>query len=392
MSDSFTEVTTQGWGSRIMESIKGILAGIVLFVVAFPVLFLNEGCAVRTYKMLKEGAGACISLAEPKVEAANDGKLVHFTADAVTEDTLTDAELGAEATAIRLERRVEMYQWKERKKSKSKKNLGGSKTTKTTYHYDRVWSSELINSSKFKKAEAHRNPTSMPYSSKTFTAQNVTAGGFNLSSSLINKIKGETDMAIDESMVAKLPPALTAKGQVQGKDFYVGTDPSNPQIGDLRLSFTVVRPPQKISVISQQSGNTLVPYQSKAGPTLERLQMGAHSKDAMFEQAQAENKTRTWIVRVVGFVIMAVGLMLVFKPISVVANVVPFLGSIVGAGFALAAFGIAFALSLITIAVAWVFYRPLLGIPLLIVGVAAIVLVIVKGAKAKAARRPTTAS
>ena len=35
MSDSFSEVTSQGWGSRIMNYIKGILIGIVPFVVAF---------------------------------------------------------------------------------------------------------------------------------------------------------------------------------------------------------------------------------------------------------------------------------------------------------------------------------------------------------------------
>ena len=52
MSDEFVEVTSEGWGSRIMESIKGILVGIVLFVAAFPLLFLNEGCAVKMSRSL----------------------------------------------------------------------------------------------------------------------------------------------------------------------------------------------------------------------------------------------------------------------------------------------------------------------------------------------------
>jgi hypothetical protein len=39
MADSFTETTSQGWLSRLMESIKSVLLGLVLFVLAFPLLF-----------------------------------------------------------------------------------------------------------------------------------------------------------------------------------------------------------------------------------------------------------------------------------------------------------------------------------------------------------------
>ena len=55
MSDSFTETVTTGWFSRIGSSIKGILGGIVLIVIAFPVLFFNEGSAVKTRKDLNQG-------------------------------------------------------------------------------------------------------------------------------------------------------------------------------------------------------------------------------------------------------------------------------------------------------------------------------------------------
>jgi hypothetical protein len=72
----------------------------------------------------------------------------------------------------------------------------------------------------------------------------------------------------------------------------------------------------------------------------------------------------------------------------VVADVIPFLGSLVGMGIGLAAFLVALCLSLVTIAIAWVAHRPLLGIGLL-VG-AAIVLGLILG-RAKASRPPARA-
>ena len=94
--------------------------------------------------------------------------------------------------------------------------------------------------------------------------------------------------------------------------------------------------------------------------------MGKHTADAMFTSAQESNKMLTWILRVVGFVVMFIGFSLLFKPLSVVADVLPIAGDIVGIGTGIVAFLLAAPLSLITIAVAWIFYRPLIGVPLLI--------------------------
>ena len=93
----------------------------------------------------------------------------------------------------------------------------------------------------------------------------------------------------------------------------------------------------------------------------------------MFKAAQDANRMLTWILRIVGFVVMATGVFLVFRPLTVVASVIPFLGDLLGVGVALFAGVIAFGFSLITIAIGWVFYRPLIGIPLLLVGIGGLV-------------------
>ncbi|MCW5210069.1 hypothetical protein VU10_07890, partial [Desulfobulbus sp. US1] len=68
---------------------------------------------------------------------------------------------------------------------------------------------------------------------------------------------------------------------------------------------------------------------------------------------------------------------------SVLADVLPFLGSIVEAGTGFIAFLLAGVLSLITIAVAWIVFRPLLGIILLAIAVGLVVLI---GSKIKAGK------
>ena len=45
-----TETETISWGSRLGSSFKGMLVGVALFIVGFPVLFWNEGNSVKTAK------------------------------------------------------------------------------------------------------------------------------------------------------------------------------------------------------------------------------------------------------------------------------------------------------------------------------------------------------
>jgi len=71
-------------------------------------------------------------------------------------------------------------------------------------------------------------------------------------------------------------------------------------------------------------------------------------------------------LRVLGFLLMALGLYMIFNPLAVLADVLPILGSLAGAGIGFFAGAVALFLSLVTIALAWLFYRPLLGITLLV--------------------------
>jgi hypothetical protein len=369
-NESFTEVSSQSWFSRIGDAIKGILFGLVLFAVSFIVLFWNEGRAVKTAKSLKEGASSVVSVDPGKLDSRNEGKLVHFTGLATTAETLSDPQFGISINAIRLQRQVQMYQWQQKEETRKQKKLGGSEETIKTYSYSQGWSGEAIDSSKFKTTEGHANP-SKPLNDLAPVAQTVTVGEFRLSPALVGQIKGTEPMP----PLADKPAGLGPEFQKTASGYYRGSDPGKPQIGDLRIDFTIVRP-QTVSIVAQQAGNGLRGYVTKAGRTLEMLACGPHSSAEMFTVAQKENSTMTWILRLVGFLVMWAGLALILNPLKVIADVVPFIGDIIGMGIGLLTVLIALPLSLLTIAIAWIFYRPLLGIALLaLAGVAVFMLV-----------------
>jgi hypothetical protein len=369
--DSFTEVTEQSWFSRLFDSIKSVLLGIVLFVVAFPVLFWNEGRAVRTAKSLAEGASAVVSVSADAVNAANEGKLVHMTGEATTAETLSDPEFGVSAPAIKLKRQVEMYQWEEQKKSQSRTKLGGGKETVTTYTYRQAWSPSLIDSSSFKHPEGHENPGALPVASGSWTAKKVTLGAFTLAEAQVGLLDKSEGFSVDEKAAAALPPDMKERAKLASGGYYLGRDPASPAIGDTKVSFQIVRP-ATVSIVARQIGSTFEAYQAKAGGSILLLDYGTLSADSMFKSAEEANATLTWILRAAGFLLMALGLYLVFRPIAVFADVLPILGSLMGMGIGLFAAVVAACLSLVTIAVSWLFYRPLVGIGLLVLAVAGI--------------------
>jgi hypothetical protein len=372
MPDTFTETTTTGWLDQIKNAIAGVLVGLVLFVVAFPLLFWNEGNFVKTKKALEEGEGQTITVKADTVDKSNEGKLVHMIGGATTEDTLTDESFPVSARAIKLIRKAEMYQWEEETKTTETKKTGGSVEKKTEYSYKKVWADHRIDSNGFKKSSEYANPAQMKYEGKEYKAQKVTVGAFRLSGSLVDQINKEGDLKLDDKMLASWPADIKAQTRVNNGGLYFGTDAANPNIGDVRIFFKVVLP-TTVSLISKQVNDTFEPFIASNGKQIADLVVGEKSKEQMYAGLKQANATMTWILRLVGFVMMLIGLTLIAKPLVAVANVLPFLGDLVSGGALIFGGIIAFGLSFITISVAWVFYRPLVGIPLLVVGVGAVV-------------------
>lgn len=385
-----TETETISWGSRLGDSLRGIVGGVVIFVASFPLLFWNEGRAVKTAKALDEGAGRVVSVeSNAKVDSEYEGKLVHMTGRADTKDVLKDPVFGVTENCIRLKRDVEIYQWVENTETKTKKNLGGSETKTTVYTYELAWVRNAVNSSGFKEKGHDNPPIGLEFPSDKWQAESVSFGAFKLSADQISGIGDERDYVFPAGFTCRVdrvqidgnviyvPEKVTRDNPLNRRDVRSQTRP-----GDMRVTYQVVRP-HDISIVSKQHGAGFVPYKAKNGYKVDMLHDGVSTAEEMFDSARTGNSLFTWILRIVGFLLMASGLKTVFRPISTLGDVLPLLGDLLEAGIGLIANVVAFVLSLTTIAIAWLFYRPVIGIVLLLIAGAGVFFLLKKRTAAK---------
>jgi hypothetical protein len=385
--DSFTEVTSQSWGERLMGAIVGVLVGIVLILGTAVLLFWNEGRAVQTARSLTEGAGVLVEVDSGRVDSASDGKLIHVAGNLQTGAKLVDPEFGVDAQAARLVREAATYQWKETSHSSSQKKLGGGEETVTTYTYARVWSDAAIDSSRFRQPSGHQNP-SPRYKKLELAASDARLGAFTPSRPALEHLSTGEALPVDPAILERIRPRLgQTTAVVSDGAIYIGHDPSNSQLGDSRISYRIA-PVGPASFIGRQSGADITPFQTQAGDRLLMASSGIVPADSMFKSAQLENKILTWAIRIVGLVMMWVAWFFIFRPIAVVGDVVPLIGSVLAAGAGLASFVITAALGPLIIAIAWFFYRPLVGLAILAGGLAVAFGVRMLGRKRRAGAAP----
>ena len=89
-------------------------------------------------------------------------------------------------------------------------------------------------------------------------------------------------------------------------------------------------------------------------------------KKEIIEAEKEANNMILWFLRILGVMIVIGGLKGIFGFIETILKVVPFIAGIFGWGVGLVCTVLGVVWSLIVIALAWLFYRPLLGISLLV--------------------------
>ena len=360
-SDDVVVSSSQNWFQRIFGGFVATLIGVVLVVGAGILLFWNEGRSAATIAALDEGARTVISAPVGQPDAANEGKLVHVAGATQLGGPAHDADFGFEAAGLRLERLVEMYQWKEESHSETQKKLGGGEETVTHYTYSKEWSDRRINSDSFHSADGHRNPAAPAVSSKAFFAQQVKLAGYKVGDNVLELIPANDGFAVPDSALSKARAVLGDRASIASGGVYAGADPGQPRVGDVRISWKLL-PPGDISVVGRQSQGALTTYLARNGHELLLAESGLVDADVMFKHGQEENRVLTWILRAVGTVLMLIGFAMSLSLLSILADIIPLFGSIVGAGTFLIALLCTVVLAPLIIAVAWVVYRPLVAV------------------------------
>ena len=294
-----------------------------------------------------------------------------------------------------MKRKVEYYQWEEHAKQEKKDKIGGGEETVTTYTYTKGWHTNPINSSAFKDPQYKRSNFVLTIvEAGDVWAQNVTFGAYTLPESLIRSISSSEPMTpiisseqlesmdnqvrqvamqySDKLSVTSAIESGMKKRSAEGKEFvhmsgnqlYFGTVPSSPAIGDVKVTFEKIMP-AKVTLIAKVNGNTFEPYKAKNGYTFQTLVMGKKDAAEIYEDEHQTNTIMLWAFRIIGILMVVGGLKGIFGFLETLLKVVPFIANILGWGVGVICTVVGVVWSLIVIAIAWLFYRPVLAIVLL---------------------------
>ena len=350
---------------------SGIFAGIICILLAIIILFYNEARAVDTQKVINIAKKELIEVSSSTVDPNNEGKLIVTSGQInLLNDMVYDSEFNVSIKTGKLTRVVEMYQWDEDCDDDSNGN--------EVCTYTKKWSSSIIDDSGFESG--YNNPDTMPYESKTFIMDNVKLGAFKLTNELLNQLSTQTDYK-------ELSEDVAVSKNLNIKDGAYTTYQETPNVGDVRISF-LYNSAQDITIMGVQRADSFEEFKTeKNNYTILALKEKILNGNEFTQELTAQNKTTTWIFRLVGTILMIVGVASVLSIIKFLASYIPFLGKLVMNAVGLISILIGLSLSFLIIAISWFAVRPLLSILLLILigGMIYLIIMINKKKKVKEA-------
>ncbi len=351
-------VVKKGFGQRFSNSLAALPIGILLLIIGIFMLASNEKKAVTNQKDVVEMRKTYVEVDSKSVDANNNGKLVVTSGKLVySPDKMIDSTFGISFVTPILERKVEVFEWVEDREDTN---------DTTTYTYHKEWKDELISSAKFNTPAGHQNPTYIAYEKDSFRTKSLTVGAFTLSEKFVNALSASSDLkAIPEDV--QLPEGY----KVVGNYITNTADMANPQVGDIRISYKY-GDYTDVTVLGNQTDSRIDSFKTKKGSSIVRLEHGILSGDEVITNIENENNMMKWVFRILGTILIIIGLNLLTSPITNLAAYVPFLGGLVNGAVGLVMFILGLAISLVVIAISWFVVRPLLSIVLIALVIALI--------------------
>jgi hypothetical protein len=333
---------------RWQGTYRGLFVGLLLVVLAFPLILWNEGSTIQATQRVDYRVDQVVSVVIDPVQSVNDGRLVHLTGDLTPVATIVDPELGLSLPVLKLQRQSETYQWIE------------TRRTETEGTYAKAWVNEIVDSRQFRQPDQHRNPVKARFSDWESDSGKARLGSFDLPQDLIDSFNPFEVVRLTPEQLKSLPEAIRKQVRLHEGMLYFGKDPAKPQVGDVRLRYVAVKG-GPVSIIGRQLGNTLAPFTTQAGYRIYRLSAGRHKGDEMSrEQAPASvvslSGLMTWALRLFAWAMMATGLLIVLERVGPWTETTPVLRDLVAPGPRTFATVMAAGLVLATVAFAWSSY------------------------------------
>jgi hypothetical protein len=350
MPNQLTTVTTQGYGNRIMSAIVGVPIGLLLIVIAIGLLYWNEG-RVDPSKIAQKS----VPVNSQQVESGANGKFISVTGPVVASQLLGDGTYLQPGQYAAVQRVVEEYAWVEDQSSQSQNNTGGSQTTTTTYTYKEEWTDSVADSSTFHDPTGHQNPAK-PLDDTTVKAATAKVGAYTIDPQTISlpslqPVSLSSSNTILTGQTTSSPPAVPATSVPAPSNTTTTTTPapallsnltlanstylfagsgslSAPQLGDIRISYLALPAGTNVTVFGLLTGSSLAKYTDPQGYSMYNLQFG--DRNTAIATLHNQYETLTWILRVVGIVMIWIGLMMLLAPLNIILDFLPIAGEISG--------------------------------------------------------------
>jgi hypothetical protein len=326
--------------------------GLILIVAGSLALFWNEWRSASAVATLVAGERHVVDVPLEQVPAGDEGGLMHLAGPARPDGPAVDPLFGIGDLALRLDRKVEMHQWREIAEKGSANDW--------TYRYETVWAEGRIQSERFRERLGHVNPPAPTVTSERFYPEGATLGAYGLGRELLDRLPASRPVPIDASALVYL---ADRELRSTGGALRTGT-PGSDRIGDLKVTFSAV-PPGEISVLAGLDGSNLRPWQAANGGTVAVARPGLLTAEAMFREVYGMNSRTTWLVRAGATFALVVGYFAAIRPL---ARLLPPLGVLAHKAGKRIALTLALGHMLVVVALAWVVFRPMAGLALLAVG------------------------
>jgi len=241
------------------------LVGLLALVRGLMAVWAGEQEGLQAVRLFQRARRIAVPHASAGLESANQGRLVHVQGLTATAEVLRDPLFGIEVKdALKLRRKVEMFQWTEHAETVERDLPGGGKEQATTYSYRTGWHPVPVESWRFQghQGPRHSNPQ-MPIISEELWAREATLGKFRLPTRLVGQVCKYTpctELAPESAgLTVEHGGHKFTQAVVEGTLYLVSRGAAAPpEIGDLRVRFERA-PCEEVSVLAVQAEDAFRP-------------------------------------------------------------------------------------------------------------------------------------
>lgn len=316
--------------------IHAVLGGAIVLATCAGLVW-NEWRAAGQADTLAIARAQVVTLAADRLPQGDTPAIIHVIGDAIADRPIIEPLLTTPLDALRLDREVEMYQWREIQEGGQNDRI---------VRYEGIWSPEVIDSRRYRDL-GRVNPSRFAVPAKRHLADDVRIG--------LHKIAPE--LLAGAQTLPYRPNETRLRGE--GFDlyfadgFYWSGDPAKPRVGDVRVRFSIL-PEGPLSVLGRSQAGTIEPLVDRNGHPVPLIAVGIAGPDDLLGPAAAGNAGEVWKGRAIMAFIMLIGVMIMHRPLFAAFPILIALG---GDNIYRAGLVTTLLLTAVTSAAAWFLFR-----------------------------------